>query len=99
MIRDMRSLVITVIVLAGASSSMTAQAPRPATDAQTISRGWTALAAGRLTEAVSAADNILKKKPRSHTAFTLKIEALSAGTQPVSALDAYEAWIPKAGGN
>jgi len=100
MIREMRSIVITVVIVAGASwSSVTAQTPRPATDAQTISRGWTALAAGRLAEAVSAADSILKKKPRSHTAFTLKIEALSAGAQPMSALDAYEAWIPKGGGN
>src|SRR5262249_45555133 len=45
------------------------------------------------------ADGVLKRKPRSHSAFTLKIEALSAGSQPISALDAYEAWIPKAGGN
>jgi len=100
MIREMRSIVVTVVIMTGASwSSVTAQTPRPATDAQTISKGWTALASGRLTEAVSAADSILKKKPRSHAAFTLKIEALSAGAQPISALDAYEAWIPKAGGN
>lgn len=97
--RLMRSLCVSlVVVLLIARSSVSAQSPRP-TDTQTISRGWTALAAGRLTEAVSAADSVLKRKPRSHAAFTLKIEAMSAGAQPVSALDAYEAWIPKAGGN
>jgi HEAT repeat protein len=99
MIREMRSIVFTVVIVASASWSVTAQSPRPATDAQTISRGWTALASGRLAEAVSTADSVLKKKPRSHAAFTLKIEALSAGAQPMVALDAYEAWIPKAGGN
>jgi HEAT repeat protein len=41
----------------------------------------------------------LKRKPRSHAAITLKIEALSAGTQPLVALDEYEAWITKAAGN
>lgn len=81
------------------ASSASAQTPRPATDVQTISRGWAALAAGRLNEAVSVADGILKRKPRSHAAFSLKIEALSAGAQPIAALDAYEAWLPKAGRN
>jgi len=100
MIREMRTIALTFVVVATLPwLTLEAQSPRPATDAQTMSRGWAALAAGRLTEAVSAADSILKKQPRSHTAFTLKIEALSAGAQPVSALDAYEAWIPKAGGN
>jgi HEAT repeat protein len=46
---------------------------------------------------VSLADGILKRKPRSHAAFSLKVEALSAGAQPIAALDAYEAWLPKAG--
>jgi HEAT repeat protein len=95
----MRSLAISLaVILIIARSTAIAQSSRP-TDAQTISRGWTALAAGRQSDAVSAADSVLKRKPRSHAAFTLKIEALSAGPQPVSALDAYEAWIPKAGGN
>ena len=69
--RLMRSLCVSlVVVLLIARSSVSAQSPRP-TDTQTISRGWTALAAGRLTEAVSAADSVLKRKPRSHAAFTL----------------------------
>jgi HEAT repeat protein len=84
-----------VIVAAPAA----AQAPRPATDAQTMSRGWAAIAAGRFNEAVSAADGILKRKPRSHAALSLKIEALSSGAQPITALDVYEEWLPKAGRN
>ncbi len=97
MTADMRSLVIGLATLAlVGSSAVRAQTPRPVTDATTISRGWAALAAGRLTEAVSLADGVLKKKPRSHSAFTLKLEALSAGAKPLAALDAYEAWIPKA---
>ena len=95
----MRSLAIGfAVIVVIARSPAIAQTPR-STDTQTMSRGWAALAAGRQSEAVSAADSVLKRKPRSHAAFTLKIEALSAGSQPTSALDAYEAWIPKAGGN
>ena len=97
---EMRALALSVATLAFIGSSVVAaQTLRPATDAQTLSRGWSALAAGRPAEAVSLADGILKRKPRSHAAFILKIEALSAGAQPIAALDAYEAWIPKAGGN
>src|SRR5688500_7467603 len=98
MTEDMRTLAIGLATLAlGASSTVTAQTPRPAADATAISRGWAALAGGRLTEAVSHADAVLKRKPGSHSAFTLKLEALSAGATPLAALDAYEAWLPKAG--
>jgi HEAT repeat protein len=97
---QMKSFFISVTTFVWIGSVVVAaQAPRPSTDAQTISRGWTALAAGRPAEAVSLADGILKRRPRSHAAFILKIEALSAGSQPIAALDAYEAWIPKIGGN
>ena len=82
-----------VIVAAPAA----AQPPRPASDAQVISRGWAAVAAGRFDEAVSLANGLLKRKPRSHAALSLKIEALSSGAQPLTALDAYEEWLPKAG--
>jgi HEAT repeat protein len=94
----MRAVAI-VILLGGAMSPATAQTSRLTTDAQLISRGWTALAAGQLTEAVSFADSVLKRKPHSHAALTLKIEAVSAGEQPLNALDAYEAWMPKGGHN
>jgi HEAT repeat protein len=100
MTADMRSLVIGLATLAlVGSSAVRAQTPRPVTDATTISRGWAALAAGRLTEAVSLADGVLKKRPRSHSALTLKLEALSAGAKPLAALDAYEAWVAKGGRN
>jgi HEAT repeat protein len=91
--KTFRAAVICVILSVPAA----AQAPSPPSDAQTISRGWAALAAGRLTEAASLANGILKRKPRSHAALSLKIEALSAGAQPIVALDAYEEWLPKTG--
>jgi HEAT repeat protein len=95
---DMRSNFLRALMLSAIVwSPVAAQVTKPASDAQTISRGWAALAAGRSSEAVTVADGILQKKPRSHAAFTLKIEALAAGTQPMAALDAYEAWLPKAG--
>jgi HEAT repeat protein len=76
-----------------------AQAPRPQSDMQTLSRGWVALAAGRLDDAARSANEVLKRKPRSHAALSLKIEALAGGAQPIVALDAYEEWLPKAGRN
>jgi HEAT repeat protein len=89
-------LLLTIVML---SSPAAAQAPRQSSDAQALSRGWTALAAGRAAEAVSLADEILQKKPRSHAAISLKLEALSSGTQPIPALDVYEAWLTKAAHN
>jgi HEAT repeat protein len=100
MMREMTSgifQVVTACVIVAAP--VAAQAPRPASDAQTISRGWAAIAAGRFNEAVSLANGVLKRKPWSHAALSLKIEALSSGAQPVTALDVYEEWLPKAGRN
>ena len=86
---------ITVLVW----SPVLAQAPRPVSDAQILSRGWAAVAAGRFDEATTLAAGILKKKPRSHAAITLKIEAITAGAQALTALDEYEQWITKAAGD
>lgn len=98
MMREMTSMTLRIAVACVIfSATAWAQSPRPASDAQILSRGWTAIAAGRLDEAVTLADGILKRKPRSHAALALKIEALSAGTQPIVALDAYEEWLPGAG--
>jgi HEAT repeat protein len=91
--------VATVCVILGAPAAGQAQAPRPQSDAQTLSRGWAALATGRRDEAASLADGILKRKPQSHAALSLKLEALSTGSQPLRALDAYEQWLPKGGRN
>src|SRR4029079_7470442 len=96
MIRKMRSIAIGLIITASVWSPALAQPPRPASDAQIRSRGWAAVAAGRFDEATSLAAGILKRKPRSHAAITLKIEAISAGAQPLTALDEYETWITKA---
>ena len=100
MMREMRLTmfrVATVWVMIAAPAA--AQAPRPQSDVQTLSRGWAALAAGRLDDAARSANEVLKRKPRSHAALSLKIEALAGGAQPIVALDAYEEWLPKAGRN
>jgi len=100
MMHEMQSLLFRVAVVSVLSaSSAAAQGPAPSSEAQSIGRGWSALATGRADEAVSLANAILKNRPRSHAAFTLKVEALSSGRQPMAALDEYEAWIPKAGHN
>lgn len=62
-------------------------------DAQALSRAWGAIAAGRPGEAVALADEVLKRRPRSHPALTVKIEALVAGARPLVALDTYEQWL------
>jgi HEAT repeat protein len=100
MMREMTSLISRVLMAwVVVAAPAAAQAPRPASDAQTIGRGWAAIAAGRFGEAVSLANGVLKRKPRSHAALSLKIEALSSGAQPITALDAYEDWLAKAGRN
>jgi HEAT repeat protein len=99
MIRKMRSIAIGLIITASVWSPALAQTPRPESDAQILSRGWAAVAAGRSDEATTLAAGILKRKPRSHAAVTLKVEALSGGAQPLAALDEYETWITKAAGD
>ncbi len=90
---SLRLSMAIVIVAAPAG----AQSARPSSDVQALSRGWAALAAGRTPDAVSAADAVLKRRPRSHAALSLKIEALSSGAQPLTALDAYEEWLARGG--
>jgi HEAT repeat protein len=99
MIRKMRSIAIGFIITASVWSPALAQPPGRVGDAQTLSRGWAAVAAGRFDEATTLAAGILKRKPRSHAAVTLKIEAISASAQPITALDDYETWITKAAGD
>jgi len=96
MIRNMRSMAIGLIITGLVWSPVLAQPPRPLSDAQILSRGWAAVAAGRFDEATNLAAGILKRKPRSHAAFTLKVEAISGSAQPLAALDEYETWIAKA---
>jgi HEAT repeat protein len=95
MIHSMRSIAIGIIIAASLCSPALAQTPRPESDAQILGRGWAAIAAGRFDEAANLAAGILKRKPRSHAAITLKIEAISASGQPLAALDEYETWITK----
>ena len=78
MIRNMRTIAIGLIITASLSSPALAQTPRPESDAQILGRGWAAVAAGRFDEAASLSSGILKRKPRSHAAITLKIEAIAA---------------------
>jgi HEAT repeat protein len=60
----------------------------------TLASGWSALAAGRRADAIKAADTVLTRSPGRHAALDLKIEALSE-SDPVKALDAYEAWLAR----
>jgi HEAT repeat protein len=96
MIRKMRSIAIGLIIAASVWSPARAQTSRAERDVQILGRGWVAMAAGRFDEAASLAAGILKRKPRSHAAITLRIEAISAGAHPLTALDEYETWITKA---
>jgi hypothetical protein len=68
-----------------------AQAPRGATE---LAKGWLALSNNRAVDAERVADAVLKASPRDHDALALKIRARLAGRGAVSALDAYEAWLP-----
>jgi HEAT repeat protein len=95
----MRQLIYSSILLMISAAPALAQSPRPASEAQTLSQGWAALAAGRASDAVAAANGLLKRRPGSHAALSLKIEALASGAQPGGALDVYEEWLPRAARN
>ena len=97
----MRSALASVIVVLAVCSSnaqtrdrSTAAAPAPSSEAALLARGWTALANGQPAEADNAAGQILSRVPWHHSAHALRIEAL-ASTDPLKALDAYEAWLAK----
>ena len=60
--------------------------------AAAIGRAWAALAAGRITDAVRAADEALAADPLDHHAVTVKVEALSR-RNAIAALDVYDAWV------
>ena len=88
---------IGCVVLLSAPSPLRAQArdAKPAagpTAAARLAAGWTALARGRVTEAIRAADEVLEGAPWNHMAMGLKLEALSA-RPGVAGLDAYERWL------
>ena len=61
----MSMMIRVVMACVAVAIPAAAQTPSPASDPQTISRGWAALAAGRFSEAVSLANGVLKRKPRS----------------------------------
>ncbi len=63
-------------------------------DVAAIATGWTALAQGRVDDAVRAADLVLARRMSDHRAVDLKIEALSSN-QPVRGLDVYEGWLTR----
>lgn len=92
-----RAFPLVTAILALAAAPAAAQTARPPSDPEALGRGWTALAAGRVDDAVALATGILRRNPRSHAAIGLQIEALSSTPKPLTALDAYEAWLPAAG--
>lgn len=95
MIHNMRSIALGFIITASVCLPAVGQTPQTESDAQILGRGWAALAGGRFDEAAKLSAVILKRKPRSHAAITLRIEAIAAGAHPLGALDEYETWITK----
>ena len=96
---------IALAALLLSSVGVAAQTPRPQpprdraaaapnSDLSALANGWGALAAGRWQEAIATADSVLSRRPGDHRAADLKIEAL-APNDPMSGLDAYEAWLGK----
>src|SRR3954449_2581438 len=90
-----------LVLLAAADGPLLSQArdpraPTPATASTfaILGTGWGALAAGRTDDAVKAAERVLTRQPADHAALELKIEAL-ATSQPLPALDAYEAALSR----
>jgi HEAT repeat protein len=90
---------ILCLLLAVPAASAQAQTPSPISEPQAISRGWSAIAAGRHDEAIKIAGQTLERRPRSHPAISLKIEAQSAAGRGIDALDSYEQWLAGPGKN
>jgi HEAT repeat protein len=90
----MTRVVVLCLVCAG-SVSLLAQggAQSGAPDAAAIGRGWTALAARQTTQAVEAAQQVLKTTPASHDGLSLLVAAQVAAGQPMAALDGYDSWV------
>lgn len=61
--------------------------------ASVLGRGWTALGARQPAQALQLARQLLRTNPGDHDAISLAIAALTAGPQPVPALDEYEKWF------
>ena len=93
-------ILLSTLVMVSTASAQTRDrasvAPTTSPDLSTLATGWGALAAGRAAEAIKAADTVLARRPGDHHATELKIEALSV-TEPLRALDVYDAWLTKSG--
>ena len=98
MLRVPTAVLAATLTLAAVAAGAQTTAPRPPAVREgttELARGWTALSTGRATEAERASDAVLKIAPRSHDALSLKIRARLLGRNVLSALDAYEAWLPQ----
>lgn len=63
-------------------------------EAEALGRAWSALARGRTSDAVAAADEALRVNPRSHDAVAVRITAI-APSQSTLALESYESWMSR----
>ena len=81
-----------VMLLASAQPPSRTAAVAPQSDVTIIARGWTALSAGRASEAERLAEQVLTRDPSNHHAIGLKIQAQASG-RPDAALDTYERWL------
>jgi HEAT repeat protein len=90
-------LVAWVLVAVAVPASGAAQAAPARQDAASVlGRGWTALGARQPARALELAQDVLRASPASHDGLSLAIAALTAGNQPIPALDAYETWLAAA---
>jgi hypothetical protein len=95
--RHPRVAAVAAVSLSIAATFAAAQDTRPGTEAESLARAWSAIAQGRTSDAVAAADDALRRNPRSHDAIGARIAALAPG-QPIAALDGYESWLSRVSG-
>jgi HEAT repeat protein len=94
----MKSAVLLLVIASLAAPAARQNQPPPLSarrqgNVATLSKGWSALAAGRAAEAEAIADAMLLGAPKAHDAVSLKIRASLAGKPETAALDAYEKWV------
>jgi len=86
--------ILFCVALTTSSAAVQRTPARGPRDVQDLAVAWTALAAGRASDAEKLSETMLQATPRSHEAVGLQIRA-RAGRSIPGALDAYEAWLQK----
>lgn len=87
------ALLLVSVMPSIAQTQAAPQAVTPRPDLAALADGWSHLAAGRYAEAMRIGETLLASAPDAHRAMAFLVEVELARSQPIAALDRYEAWL------